>query len=328
MHAFGISNHSPQQTIAFLRAFDEIKSEGDVAIVPSGTILKEKKPTKLFLFIISIQDFFKNAKVLNSQDYKDAQVFVFASPLRIRELKNCVSLDTEPSQEAAGLIVRLKHKLDRNAYKKGLKESVFDVRRQDTKFLTSLIENIKQGSLLNPLMTFIYTLPSSTHQTPIKQLCAAYFYEGLSFEKLEAKIAKIKDITISEKVVARMKEILTSDIGNTYKKFFKEYKTLEVKGKVSSLESMCKKAGTSPYEVRYLLSVSEEAVRRGKSKGKSIQDLNKLESAEKKAKKLVPIKAKVKKEPKPKVNSKAKVKAGVVKPKTSAKAIKKKKKGK
>ena len=104
MYCFGISNNSPDSVLSFLKKRKTISDPSEVAILPSGIVLKEnKKPVRDILFVLNITDFTRNLDVLNSAKYGKTCVFLFASPLRVNELRNCVSLDTEQNQASAGI---------------------------------------------------------------------------------------------------------------------------------------------------------------------------------------------------------------------------------
>ena len=274
MYCLGVSNHSPLTAIEFLLKTKTISSRKDIQIVEVGTVLPAK-PKRAALAIVSIQDFLKNAKTLNSLAYKDAIVVVFASALRIRELHNCFALDSEPTKESGGVVVRMT-KLSRVRLKQGLKAPCNDVFRQDRKFLIALTDSVKSGSLLNPLMTFIYTLSSATQQTPVKEACAAFFHGGLTFSAMLSMLKSKYGVTLTDRQVSTLSGILEGDVGKSFSGLFKDYRLAKktASDKTVNLESLCKKHGTAIYEVRYLLSVVGEALERGTAyRGKSISSI-------------------------------------------------------
>lgn len=274
MYCLGVSNQSPDQVLLFLKKKGEIKEFSDVAIVPVGTKLKaDKKPSRKILFIVSVSDLYRNLEVLNSARYKGRQVFVFASPLRLVELENTAFLDFERSTVNSGLGYILKNKIDLQRYKVALKEESGPVSRKDTKYLTSLIDTVKKGSLLTPLMTYIYTLPSSTHQTPVKEAVASYLYKGLSWTKLESTLDSIKGVAVSQRTKDKLKEILRTEIGENYRQAFALYRETKEGGKTPSLASICKKFETSDYEMRYIKSIIEDRDEKKPSRGKSLASL-------------------------------------------------------
>ncbi len=272
MHCFGVASHSPDQALQFLLKRKIVDEVSDVAIVPSGTVLKTtKKPVRKIVFILSITDFYRNLATLNSDLYRDVQLFVFASPLRVAELSNTVFLDFESNPANKGLSFLLKKEFDLVAYRAQLKrDGNVQVMRQATKYLTVLTDSVKQGSLLNPLMTFLYTLPSSTHQTPVKEAVALYLYKGTAWSGLETMLDEIKGVIISKRIRDRLKEILVSDAGNNIRAAFKVYRAGKKAGKVPLWASLSKAHSVSEYEMRYIRSIIEQKLTAKPFRGKAL----------------------------------------------------------
>lgn len=317
MYCLGVSNHSPLTAIDFLLKTKTIDSRKDIQIVEVGTVLPAK-PKRKALALVNIQDFLKNAKTLNSAAYNDTIVVVFASALRIRELQNCFALDSEPTKESGGVVVRTT-KMSRVRLRQCLKTSHNDVFRQDRKFLITLIDSVKSGSLLNPLMTFIYTLSSSTHQTPVKEACAAFFHNGLSFDAMIRMLKKKYGVTLTERQSNTLSGILEGETGKSFRNLFKDYRASKSTAgdKAVNLDSLCKKHGTAIYEVRYLLSVVGESVERGTAyRGKSVTKITHEETTARAQKKAAP--AKPAKDSKPKAKEDSKPKAKKTKPVVNA----------
>ena len=248
MYCFGVSNHNPMQVIDFLIQAKRIDNREDVMILEAGSkaqaFIKESA-----VLVLEARDFHRNLKTFNSEAYKNTAVVVFASCLRIRELEGCTPLDTE--SESAGVVMPALA-LSRPSLRAGFKTPRQDIRRRDLAYLDSMVDSVKRGSLLNPLMSLIYSLPSSTHQTPVKEACVRMLYNGLSFEDTIQTLSKAHYVDLSPRVTERLRVLLTGDIGKAYVAFFKEYRSRDA---AITLESLCDKHSTAPYEVRYILSV-------------------------------------------------------------------------
>lgn len=266
MFAFGLSNHSPDQAMQSMLSKGIITDPSEIAILPSGSRLKEnKKPVRSVIFVLSVSDFDRNVTVLNSKKYEDVRVFIFASPLRIKELNNVVALDFEVNPAGLGLGFVLRKDFNMSAYRKSLKNETENVNKEPAHYLRVLTDNAKLGSLLNPLMTFIYTLPSSTHQTPVKEAVAQYLYRGLTYKRFEEMLDELRDITITKRVRDRLKEILTSEAGENYRAAFKALSQIprdkiHIRDK-EALQEICAKHNTSDYEMSYIRSIVETPVR-------------------------------------------------------------------
>ncbi len=266
MFAFGLSNHSPDQAMQSMLSKGIVADPSEVAILPSGSRLKEnKKPVRSVIFVLCVSDFDRNVAVFNSKKYADVRVFIFASPLRIKELNNVVALDFDSNPAGLGLGFVLRKDFNMVAYRKALKTENENVKKEPAHYLRVLTDNAKLGSLLNPLMTFIYTLPSATHQTPVKEAVAQYLYKGLTYKRFEEMLDELRDITVTKRVRDRLKEILTSEVGENYRSAFKALSLvprdkLVIKDK-AALQAICAKYNTSDYEMSYVRSIVESPVR-------------------------------------------------------------------
>lgn len=281
MYSFGVSNHSPDQALQFLKKRSIVSDLSEVAIVPSGTILStEKKPSRKILFILSVSDFYKNINVLNSKPYTEVNVFLFASPLRIAELTNTTALDSEPHPANQGLGFLLSRELELHRFKAAKKNPDLEggaaqVKRLNTQYLTLLTDNVKTGSLLNPLMTFLYTLPSATHQTPVKEAVATYLFKGGVLSKLEELLDGIRGIVLSRKVRDRLKVILKSPEGDNMKAAFKEMREIKKSGKAPVWAAISKKHSVSTYELKYIKSVYDAKLMNKGSRGTKLGTVKK-----------------------------------------------------
>lgn len=271
MHCFGISNHTPEQALVALQKRQVVSEMSEVAIVPAGTVLNtEKKPSRQILFILNTSDFYRNLKTLNSPRYEKAHVFVFASPLRIAELSSCVPLDFEANPAAKGLGYLLKKDINVAEYKSRVKKVTAPVARMHTRYLTLLTDSVKHGSLLNPLMTFLYTLPSSTHQTPVKEAVAIYLYKGGAWAKLEELLDGIKGVIINKRIRDRLKDILKSPEGDNMRAAFKELRAAKGEAKAPSWAQLAKRHTVTEYEMKYIKSVFDARLANKSSRGTAL----------------------------------------------------------
>lgn len=256
MYCIGVSNHSPEQVAIFLRKKKVIADVSDIHIVPVGTKLTQKKrSSKNHIFLVNISDFLRNAEILNSNRYDGKAVFIFSSAIRLNELVDIYAWDYEALPDKPGFRM---FKLELSRYRQAIKKDVNTVRRNSDKYLTVLTDKIKAGSLLTPLMTFIYTLPSATHQAPIKRAIADYLYNGKSFKALEKEFDKL-DLSLSSKARDKLKEILLSEVGENYRSAFREIRQSKEDGKAKPIQRICRTHGTSDYEINYIRSIVEDS---------------------------------------------------------------------
>ncbi len=259
-HTFGVCNSSPSVVAKLLIDKGIVETAGDIAIVPVGKTLAHKVPTRYFIFIVSLSDLIRNLKVLNSANYKECAVFIFASPIRLSELTGVTYLDMMIDPAAKGFGFKLTYNIDLVKYRANMRQSdekQKQIARDSREHLTILTDSVKEGSLLTPLMTFIYSLPNATLQTPVKIAVAKIISKGLPLTQLDKLIASTSDYVISEKAKSKLYNILQSDVGERYMSAFKQYhQTKKKKGSIS-LASIANKFNVSDYEIRYLLSVLE-----------------------------------------------------------------------
>lgn len=264
MNLFCVTNHTPLQLRDWLQKHGEIDSPNDVNIHPVGIPL-DKKPKKKFLLILNLQDMLRGMEKLNSKEYKNTIVFLFCAPFRAIELDNAVMLDSAVSED------RFKFELGKlrfKSYKDALKKPITTARNPD-KYLYTIVEDVKEGSFLTPLMTFIYTLPRSTLQTPVKEAVVLHVWHGKTLDKALAE----RQIELSAKQKSNLVEILESK-GSQYieaLKFFKAKRKEDKKYPLKSLEKLYK---VQAYELAYLRKIKDGLKTYGKNAGKTTLDLS------------------------------------------------------
>jgi len=251
MYCFGVAYNSPLQVVDFLVKAKTIGTSSDVLVVRSGDVLPAAKPEKRVLFLVAMQDFYRNLPTLNSAEYAEVIVVVFASALRLVEVKGCVPFDFAPVKEQGGVVCH-EQPLSRIVLRTGQRIAKLDVEREKKDFLGVMIDSVKRGSLLNPLMTFIYTLPSSTHQTPVKEACARFLYTGMTYDQMIRELTRDHDLELTDRANTKMRTILSSEVGKAFASLFAEFRS---KRNSATFDVLCAKYETSPYEVRYILSV-------------------------------------------------------------------------
>lgn len=252
MYCFGVTHHNPSQVVAFLGKNKLIEKRSNICYADNDLLPSE--PPRKIIFILDAQTATRNLRTLNSDPYAEAMVFVFASTLRLSDLSGCILIDSTPSVDPLIPVtgeLPLRMKTLRQAMRKPC-----EVRKTATDHLKFMVDHVKRGSLLNPLMSFIYSLPSSTHQTPVKDACALFYRTGTTIESLLADITRRLGTALNKNALIRFRAIIDSDDSKKYRTLFKEFKQNTTD---AELEALCVKHAASPYEVRYLLSVFGDA---------------------------------------------------------------------
>lgn len=238
---FGIANHSPEYVIDALRKAKLIESLKNIGIVPSEQRLSRRTSCE-YLLLLSTKDLRRNASILATSKYQNVRVFVFANPMDLSEIEGLTALDYESNPEYPGFGFKLKAFNVREVKKAS--ESRLEYRRG--RYLHKLIKYVKRGSLLNPLMTYLYTLPSSTNNF-VKIAVAKWFMSGKPNKSLLAALDK----EVSDNVRNRLSAILFNEVGDRFKLVFARIR----ENGLSDLKAAAKEHQVSDYEIRYLLSV-------------------------------------------------------------------------
>jgi hypothetical protein len=252
MQLYGVANHSVEQTVRLLgRA--KIFAPEEIAILPLNKILEKKKPKFKCLIVLTHGDFKKNSKILLLPEFDETKVLFFSHAMRLNEYKGLTPLDFKPDPEYPGYGFTLEHELNVRALKKN---QTTEVLRENGNYLDSIIAHVREGSLLNALMTFIYSLPSA-HQARVKLLFAHWLYQGKAPKELEKAIAALPiETKVVTKILKKLEVLLFTDVGRAYQKAFKEFKASDKN--MAKVDSIAKKNNVSPYEMKYLLSVIKD----------------------------------------------------------------------
>ncbi|AWY08471.1 hypothetical protein HOT49_gp205 [Erwinia phage vB_EamM_Alexandra] len=149
MPVIAVTRQSPEQVLGWLKK----KGQADrVTFVPlSGTIDPSKKYRK-YLFVVGAREYSRNAVAI--RDMPDHIVFVFGHSELLKRFGLDVDLKLDDMEPQRGKLQPVGQYLD------DLKRRAID------------------GSLFYSLMTFIYTLPSKTHQKPLTATICKWIFNG------------------------------------------------------------------------------------------------------------------------------------------------------
>lgn len=244
MHCYGLCSVTPVFMLNHLLTESKITSHKDVYIVSKGRRLK-KRPKKNILFFLNMSDFTSNLRTLNTANYAETDVYVFSSVLSFKAFSGITLLDVK-NKKTLGF-----------HYLSTVKNVVNKTEKVDKKtfnYTSDLIKIIREGSLLTPLMTFIYTLSANSLQTPVKIVSAIVLYKNLPTDSIKELLIKKFDVKLTDKSYSKLALILNSKIANNYRKAFITYRKMLKTVKDPVIE-VAKKFKLSDYEIRYLLSV-------------------------------------------------------------------------
>lgn len=149
MPVIAVTKQSPEQVLGWLKK----KGEADrVTFVPLGGVLDPAKKYRKHVFVVGEREYSRNAVAI--RDMPDHIVFVFGHSETLRRYGLEVDLSLDQMTPQKGKLQPVGHYLD------DLKKRAID------------------GSLFYSLMTYIYTLPSKTHQKPLTSTICRWIFKG------------------------------------------------------------------------------------------------------------------------------------------------------
>ena len=149
MPVIAVTRQSPEQVMGWLKN----KGQADrVTFVPIGGTIDPSKKYRKHLFVVGAKEYSRNA--VSIRDMPDHIVYVFGHSESLKRF---------------GLDVDLK--LDEMVPQRGKLQPV-------GQYLDDLKRRAIDGSLFYRLMTYIYTLPSKTHQKPLTATICKWIFNG------------------------------------------------------------------------------------------------------------------------------------------------------
>lgn len=252
LSVYGVANHTPDQLIRWLLDIQTVEIKDILPLRPTY-VLKETQRNKLrpYILLMSARDLKRNLELLNTLE--DTCVFVFDSALTLWEYEGLMPLDFGESENPQ------LDGIETYDYFLELSDEGFHVsHNKNNNYLDVALGMINDTeSLLRPLMTFIYTMPSSTHQKPVKFMMCLSLYSGISDKKL-IRVIDYLDRTVG--LPAQKKQKLTSLMlsgeAAKYKAAFKEFRSNKAE---QDVDLLCLNRKISSYEFKYIQSIVKKS---------------------------------------------------------------------
>lgn len=110
------------------------------------------------------------------------------------------------------------------------------------------VDEVKaQRTLLNQLMTFIYSLPRATHQTPVKELICRWMGSRNTMVKFNKDLDNMKSCPMTPKQRGRLNDILSSETALLYREAMREGGESEV---------LARRYDISAFEINYMRAIA------------------------------------------------------------------------
>lgn len=181
MPVIAVTQQSPEQVFAWLRKEDP---KVRVTYCPQGIALDPEKKYRKHIFVIGTKEFDRNA--VSIREMPQHIFFVFGHSTLLA--KYGLEVD-KPVQEIEPIRPKL---VPVGSYMKDLKNRAIE------------------GSLFYSLMTFIYTMPSKTHQKPITSVICKWIYTGCKEDVRE--LIEGLELRISSSTMAKLVSILEKPV--------------------------------------------------------------------------------------------------------------------
>lgn len=241
MRVAGFGFHAPDEVLVQMNKQHGISRKNILLLAPNA-LLPKRRRTDYVLFL-SVKDFQRNLGCHTS--FYDACFLVFDSPSNLSRF-NIHYMDFKQGADlhldgfvAKPLALDFDKLESRSVMRTG-----FDL------IASCIVEVKSQRTLLNQLMTFIYTLPSATHQKPIKELICSWMVSRFTLVKLNSDLDKLNSkVPLTPKQRARINDILSSETAEIYHKAM-------IEG--GEAEDLARKYGISAYEIKYMHAIASK----------------------------------------------------------------------
>lgn len=233
---FGVANHSPEEVVSSLLKTRIATKASEIGILP---VLSRADTRFKYLLLLSTTDFTRN---LSRFDNSDIYVFVFSNPIDLAAFSGINHLDFTAAENAfsySDLNMQMVSKSTPRA-----------IKRVGSKFLPKLIDSVSHGSMLNPLMTFIYAL-SSQNQNTVKAAAINFLYHGHTIQKLCDNVS----LCLTERAADKLIAILDTSIGKSYSEALQQIRQMKKQNEEVNFEDVAKATSTSAYELSYMMSI-------------------------------------------------------------------------
>ena len=237
MRVFAFAHHAPDEIVIKLRKNGVERA--DIFLVGEEELVKRKNPRKHYVFM-SILSFYKNR---DTMELLDVVSYVCDDPISLSQYKGLTKADykTEEFFHVDGFSLVPMRSLD-NCPDNPVFREKFDI------IETCATIAKQQITFLNQFMTFVYSLPSETHQKPVKELVCRWMASTETVEQYCKRLEKQREsVHLSEKQVKRLVALISSETAQLYRD------ALQMPGEADVVARSMK---ISAYELRYIRAIN------------------------------------------------------------------------
>jgi hypothetical protein len=216
-----------------------------------------ESPKNEITFVFSFPDFKLSLKLFNSEAYAKKTVVLFCPIVQAKSLEGALFLDVSKNKKGIDTIKSTYKNLSVDVLSAYLAKPYKSkkVKEKDKEFKYCLIDTVRSGSLLNPLMTLLYTVKAEGG-VKIKHIVLKWLVSKDKISALEKQLNDTYDFcTVSKKFCAKLIELLSSDLGKNYKLALSKIELKKGTEDAENITQIAKKHETDDYELRYIINV-------------------------------------------------------------------------
>jgi len=237
MQVLAFGNHAPDEIMQMLKNAGFPRSS-ILICERRGTLAKRNRYEHIFF--LSYNDL---KRQVVGPSYDNATFYVFDDPLRLFKVGlNGADFGRSESLYLDGLTLFKLSELSKPE-KIGLQEV-----EQQADLLEQALNEVKaQKTFLNQFMTYIYLLPSATHQKPIREVVFLWMNTKEPLAKLNKRLDAIASTSpLSEKQRTRLIGIVSSEVTELYRLALRQD---------GDEDDVAKELMVSSYELRYIRAI-------------------------------------------------------------------------
>lgn len=236
MKVFAFAHHAPDEIL--IKLCKNGIDRDDIQIVGVADRIKRKNQCSHFIFL-NTASFNANREQL---ELRDAQSYVFDNPIRLAQY-NFTAADYKMEEyfHVDGFALTPCCRLDRCPD--------VPVNRKNFDIIEAAKDSAKQQiTFFNQFMTFIYTMPSETHQKPIKEMVCKWMESKEPFSKFTKRLSVLRNsIHLTEGQVRRITDMLQSATAILYRDALQQ---------PGAEDDVAKAYKISAYEMRYIRAIN------------------------------------------------------------------------
>lgn len=241
VHAFG--NHAPDEIMQLLKNAGFPRSSIHICERRGNLAKRNRYEHIIFLSFNDLK------RQVIGPSYDTATFYVFDDPLRLFRV-GLAGADYGRSETIYldGLTLT---KLDKLPEPERVELSELDMQPDLIEMATAEVK--AQKTLLTQFMTFIYSLPSASHQKPIKELAFQWMVTKEPMSKLHKRLDAIGATSpLSVKQRARLCEVMGSEVTELYRLALRQE---------GDEDEVAKRMMVSAYELRYIRAILKSSKR-------------------------------------------------------------------